>query len=87
MEKKEVDDFETKYQKKRAEERHQESLEAVDKYLKKSKLSETLKEQAQTYFEKITKGKQLTVDEALEFADMATLYVSKDKLKSEAYEK
>jgi hypothetical protein len=42
-----------------------------------------LKDKAKIYFEKITDGKQLDEETAIEFADMATLYVSKDKIKSE----
>lgn len=45
-----------------------------------------LREKAQANFDKITKGRILTLDEAEEFAEMATLYVSKDKIKGEKYD-
>jgi hypothetical protein len=77
------DDFETRYQKKRAEERHQEAIKKVEKQF--SKLPEELREKAQAYFDKITKGKQLDEDDAMEFAEMTTLYVNKDKIKEWSY--
>lgn len=77
------DDFETRYQQKRAEEKHQEAIKKVEKQF--SKLPEELREKAQTYFDKITKGKQLNEEDAMEFAEMTTLYVNKDKIKEWSY--
>jgi hypothetical protein len=35
----------------------------------------------------MSKGKKLTIEEAEEFAEMATLYVNKETIKSERYSK
>ena len=86
IEQKPEDDFEVKYSRKRAEERHQEALEDATKFIKKSKLDDEKREAAQNYFDKITAGKQLTRDEALEYADMATLYVQKENIKEWKYQ-
>jgi|6_EtaG_2_1085325.scaffolds.fasta_scaffold00322_11 restriction endonuclease len=77
------DDFEKMYQEKRSQEMHTESLK---KALKKaeniiSKLSDEKRDQAQSYFDKITKGKTLTEADAKEYAEMATLYVSRDEIR------
>lgn len=77
------DDFETKYQQKRSQEKHEEALKKVEKEFKK--LPEDLRWKAQTYFDKITKGKQLNEEDAMEFAEMTTLYVNKDKIKEWSY--
>lgn len=74
--KEEEDDFDKKYEKRRNQERHE---EAVDKAMKTfSKLEADEKEKAETYFKKIIWNKTLKEDDALEFAEMATLYVKKD---------
>ena len=86
IEQKVEDDFDTKYQKKRAEERHQEAVEDANAFIDKSKLDEDLQDQAKDYFTKITRWQQLTRAEAIEFAEMATLYVQKDKIKAGRYE-
>ena len=80
------DDFEVKYAKKRAEERHQEALEDAEAFIGKSKLDEAKQEEAKIYFDKITNGKQLTRAEAIEYADMATLYVQKERIKEWKYQ-
>lgn len=80
------EDFDTQYQKKRAEERHQEALEEVALFFDKSNLEADQQEQAQEYFDKITGWRQLTRSEAMEFAEMATLYVQKDSLKQNKFE-
>ena len=78
--------FEEMYQRRKAQELHELSLQKAEKIIEKIGDS-WLQEKATEYFDKITKGKQLTIDEAEEFAEMATLYVNKDSLKSEKYEK
>ena len=50
-----------------------------------SKLPVEVREKAQEYFDDISEGKTLTRDRANKFADMATLYVSRDKIKDEKY--
>ena len=46
-----------------------------------SKLDENKKEQANKYFDKITKWQMLDEETALEFAEMTTLYINRDKVK------
>lgn len=71
-----VDDFDSKYEKRRAQEVHEESLKKAQKIL--DKVPENLQEEAKAYFDEITEGKTLTEEKALKFAEMATLYVSKE---------
>lgn len=77
------DDFETKYAQKRAQEKHDEAIKKAEKIL--AKLPEELKEEAQKRFDKVTKGQLLDEETAIEFAEMATLYVNKDNLKAGLY--
>lgn len=86
VEKKVDDDFDTRYQAKRAEERHQEALEQANTFIDKAKLPPELAEQAKEYFDDITKGRQLTPSEALKFADIATTYVQKDTTNEKKYQ-
>jgi tetratricopeptide (TPR) repeat protein len=74
------DDFETKYSQKRAQEKHEEAIKKAEKIL--SKLPEELKEEAQKRFDRVTKGQMLDEETAIEFAEMATLYVNKDNIKA-----
>lgn len=80
------DDFDVRYQAKRAEERHQEAIEDATSFIEKSKLEEAKQQEAKTYFDRITNGKQLTRAEAIEYADMATLYVQKERIKEWKYQ-
>ena len=75
------DDFETKYAQKRSQEKHEEAIKKADKIL--GKLPEELKEEAQKRFDKITKGQLLDEETAIEFAEMATLYVNKDNIRAD----
>lgn len=75
------DDFETKYAQKRAQEKHEEAINKAEKIL--AKLPDDLKEEAQKRFDKVTKGQMLDEETAIEFAEMATLYVNKDNLRAE----
>jgi hypothetical protein len=77
------EDRDTWYQKKRAQEIHEDSLKKADRFISNKKLDAELKDKAKAYFDKITDWKTLDEETAIEFADMATLYVSKDKIKSE----
>lgn len=78
------DDFDARYAKKRAAEIHELALKKAEKAL--NKLPEDQQEVAKEYFDKIALGRTLDEDTALEFAELATLYVNKDKLKSWKYE-
>lgn len=75
------DDFETKYNQKRSQERHEEAITKAQKIL--AKLPEDLREEAQKRFDKVSKGQMLDEETAIEFAEMATLYVNKDNLRAE----
>lgn len=75
------DDFETKYNQKRSQERHEEAITKAQKIL--AKLPDDLKEEAQKRFDKVSKGQMLDEETAIEFAEMATLYVNKDNLRAE----
>ena len=77
------DDLEYWYQKRRAKDEHSEALKEVKSII--SKLPEEVREKAQEYFDDISEGKTLTKDRANKFADMATLYVSRDRIKDEKY--
>lgn len=81
-----ADDFDTLYERRRSEERHQEALEDVKTFFSKSKLSDDESEKAQIYFNKITEWRKLTISDAREFAEMATLYVQKEKIKEGKYQ-
>lgn len=74
------DDFERMYQKRRAEEEHQRSLWVAEKIIEK--LPADKQEEAKEYFDEISEGKLLDEFKAKKFAEMATLYVSKDQLTS-----
>ena len=79
------DNFERLYQERRAKEVHEDAIKRADKILSKIK-DDTQRDVARRQFEKITAGKTLTVEEAEEFADMATLYVNKDSLRANRYD-
>jgi hypothetical protein len=77
------DDLENWYQKRRAKDEHSEALKEAKSII--SKLPVEVREKAQEYFDDISEWKTLTRDRANKFADMATLYVSRDKIKDEKY--
>jgi len=70
--------FEEKYQERRSKEVHETSLGKAKKII--AKLPEGLQENAKTYFDKLSKGRTLDEQTAKEFAEMATLYVSRDEI-------
>ena len=79
------EDFEKFYQERKAKETHEEAINRANKILWKIK-DEWAREKAEEQFKKIAGNKTLTIDEAEEFAEMATLYVNKDSLRAERYD-
>ena len=79
------ENFEKLYQERKAKELNEEALKRAEKILDKIK-DKDVRERAWEQFKKIVGNKQLTIDEAEEFAEMATLYVNKDSLKAERYD-
>ncbi len=79
------ENFEKLYQERKAKELNEEALKRADKILNKI-VDKDAREKAQAQFKKIVWNKQLSIDEAEEFAEMATLYVNKENLKAEKYE-
>lgn len=77
--------FEKLYQERKAKELNEEALKRADKIIGKI-TDKDAREKAKAQFKKIVGEKQLTIDEAEEFAEMATLYVNKENLKAERYE-
>ena len=75
------DDFEIMYQSRKQKEEHEKALKKVEKVI--AKLDDEKKEKAQAYFDKISDWKLLDEETSLEFAEMATLYVNKDKIKND----
>lgn len=71
------DEFNKRYQEQRSKERHEEALQLADEII--SQLPAHIQEEAKAYFDDITEGKTLDATKAKKYADMATLYVSKDK--------
>lgn len=76
--------FEEMYQKRKSQELHELSIKKAEKIIWKIK-DEELQKKAKTHFDKITKGKQLSIDEAEEIAEMATLYVQKDSIRDDRF--
>lgn len=79
------ENFEKLYQERKAKELNEEALKRADKIISKI-ADKDAREKAQAQFKKIVWNKQLSIDEAEEFAEMATLYVNKENLKAERYE-
>lgn len=73
------DKFDQWYNERRSKEKHQEALEVAESILEK--LPDNLQEEAKEYFEDLIEWKTLTESKARQYADMATLYVSKGKSK------
>ena len=78
--------FEKWYQERKTKETDAEARAKAEKLFTKKIKDDELREKAKDYFKKMTWGKKLTIDEAEEFADMATLYVNKDSMRAEMYE-
>ena len=73
------------YQERKKKEIHEEAMKQASKILKKIK-DDGLREMAEKKFERLANGKTLSIDEAEELAEMATLYVNKDNLRESKYE-
>ena len=78
------DEFEKWYQQRKSKEEHEKALKKAENLI--AKLDEQKQEKAKAFFDKIAGGKTLDEETAIEFAEMATLYVNKDKLKWEKYQ-
>lgn len=66
-----------------AQKEHDKALAKASKKIEK--LDDDVKEEAQARFNKLIDGKMLNEEDALEYAEMATLYVSKSKRKDDVY--
>lgn len=77
--------FEKLYQERKAKELNEEARERAKKIIGKI-TDKDAREKAEAQFNKIVWNKQLTIDEAEEFAEMTTLYVNKENLRAEKYE-
>lgn len=77
------DDIERIVSEREARKEHERALTKAERFI--NKIDEDLQDKAKNYFDKITEGKMLDEETALEFAEMATLYVSKDKSKEDRY--
>lgn len=77
----EKDKFNQWYEERRVKEESGNAHSQANKIL--DSLEWDIKTEAKRYYDMITDGKSLNVDQATEFAKMATLYVNKDNLKSD----
>tara|TARA_R110000868_G_scaffold402217_2_gene678369 strand:+ start:850 stop:1143 length:294 start_codon:yes stop_codon:yes gene_type:complete len=64
-----------------AKKEHEKAITKAEKLL--DKLPADLRDEAQSRFDKISKGQMLDEETAIEFAQMATLFVNKDNLKAD----
>lgn len=76
--------FEKWYAKRVAQDQHTSAVSAVSTIFDSIE-DETLKQQAKDKFDSLSEGKTLTKEQAVEYAEMATLYVSRGKLSEQAY--
>lgn len=79
-------DFERWYQERKAKETDEEARARATKIFAKEIKDEDLREKAQAQFNKIAWKKRLSIQEAEEFAEMATLYANKDSMRASMYE-
>lgn len=79
------ENFEKMYQDRRTKEKHQEAVQLAHNSFEK--LEWDLAEQAKEYFDDLVEWKQIDTTKAKKYADMATLYVSKDKIKEDKFER
>lgn len=77
------DDFETKYQKRKAQENHDDAISKISEKIEKLW---DIKDEVQEYFDDLAEWKTLTYDKALKLYEMATIYAKKDKLKEDKLE-
>ena len=78
--------FERLYQERKAKETDMEARARAEKIFAKEIKDEKLREKAQAQFERIAWKKKLSIEEAEEFAEMATLYANKDNMRASMYE-
>lgn len=76
--------FEKWYKERTAKETHESSLKKVESEFDKLPNDE-MKQKAREKFTKLSEGRTLTPELAKEFAEMATLYVWREAMKSDAY--
>lgn len=79
-------DFERWYQERKAKETDSEARARAEKIFAKEIKDEELREKAKAQFKRIAWNKKLSMEEAEEFAEMATLYVNKDNMRANMYE-
>lgn len=79
-------DFERWYQERKTKETDTEARARAEKIFSKEIKDEELREKAKAQFKKIAWNKKLSIEEAEEFAEMATLYANKDSMKANMYE-
>lgn len=77
--------FERLYQERKAKETDAEARARAEKIFAKEIKDEALRDKAKSQFKRMAGSKKLTIEEAEEFAEMATLYANKDNMKSEMY--
>lgn len=76
------DEFDKKYKEKRKQEVHNESLDLAKEFIWEQSKDESVIKAISERFEDITEWKTLTTKKAIEYAEMATLYVTKKEAKS-----
>lgn len=79
-------DFERWYQERKAKETDEEARARAEKIFAKEIKDEELREKAKAQFKRIAWTKKLSIQEAEEFAEMATLYANKDNMRASMYE-
>lgn len=79
-------DFERWYQERKAKETDAEARARAEKIFAKEIKDEDLRKKAEAQFKRIAWNKRLSIEEAEEFAEMATLYANKDSMRANMYE-
>ena len=79
-------DFERWYQERKAKETDSEARARAEKIFAKEIKDEELREKAKAQFKRIAWTKKLSMEEAEEFAEMATLYANKDSMRANMYD-
>lgn len=78
------EDFEKWYQERKSKEEHENALEEAEKIFNEVSDSEA-REEIEKHFKKLAEGRNLTKEDAKEYAKMATLYVSQGSRKEEIF--
>lgn len=79
-------DFEKWYQERKAKETDEEARARAEKIFAKEIKDEELRKKAEAQFKRIAWTKKLSIEEAEEFAEMATLYANKDNMRANMYD-